>query len=181
MSDESLPTEARTPAWTIQPVGVEEVRPLRQRYLRPGAAPEAVVYRTDDDATAQHVAARLATGEVVGVGSLHAENRIAGIAPYGLPGMRVRGIAVDEAWRGKGVGSQVLRAMVRIGRTMGMREVWANARTSSLGFYRSARFKPVSSVFEIPGIGEHVVVARVLDKGSKKAKRSPNAKRSPTA
>lgn len=163
--------------WTVHEVDVEVVRPLRLKYLRPGADAADVEYRTDEDGSARHFAARDEHGTVVGVGSMHFENRVAGVAPYLNPGMRLRGMAVEDDWRGRGVGADLIRAMVRVGCDAGMQEVWANARTANLGFYQRTRFKPVSSAFEIPQIGEHVVMARSLVKEArpdkpKKPKRS---------
>ena len=171
-SDADTPEQATEAApvrpWTVHAVPVDEVRALRLKYLRPGGSDDDVVYKTDDDPTAQHFAAKDEDGNVVGVGSMHVENRVAGVAPYGVPGMRIRGMAVEETWRGRGVGADIIRAMVRAGCEAGMTEAWANARTANLGFYQRTRFKPVSSAFEIPRIGEHVVMARSLEKEAKK-------------
>ena len=166
-------TEVRP--WTVHEVEVDVVRPLRLKYLRPGSDESEVHYKTDEDATARHFAAMDENDQVVGVGSMHVENRVAGIAPYGIPGMRIRGMAVEEAWRGHGVGADIIRAIVAAGCEAGIQEVWANARTSNLGFYQRTRFKPVSSSFEIPKIGEHVVMARGLGKEAKKISKQAKA------
>ena len=46
---------------------VEEVRPLRSRYLRPDQPEEAVVYRSDEEETARHYAARAPDGRILAV------------------------------------------------------------------------------------------------------------------
>lgn len=147
-------------SFVAEEVPVEIVRPLRLEHLRPGQAPESVVYRSDEDPTARHYAVRDEGGRVIGVGSVHFSNRLAGEAPHEAPGMRIRGMAVEEAWQGKGVGAALLEAMLAMASEAGIREAWANARTATIGFYERTGFRPVSHEFDIPTIGPHRVVAR---------------------
>jgi N-acetylglutamate synthase-like GNAT family acetyltransferase len=165
-------------SFRIDEVSVETVRPLRQRLLRPDQPEDAVSYRSDEDHTARHFAAHDEGGRVVGIGSLHFENRVAGRGPFGEPGMRIRGMAVDDEWRGCGVGKGLLERMLAAGREAGVMEAWANARTATLGFYRRSGFHAMSSEFEIPDIGPHIVMAcslveRKRRMARKKKRRSP--------
>ncbi|MDF1701524.1 MAG: GNAT family N-acetyltransferase [Planctomycetota bacterium] len=158
-----------SPAFTVAAVDVSVVRPLRHLYLRPDQPVAAVAYKSDDCETCHHVAARDAEGTVIGVGTSHYADRVAGQPPFGHPGLRIRGMAVTDAWRSKGVGAALIAAMLEAGAEAGMVEAWANARTASLSFYRRHGFSEVSQVFELPTIGEHVVVAVSLAKWAKKA------------
>ena len=123
---------------------------MRARLLRPGQPEESVVYKSDADESARHFAAKDADGNVVGVGSLHFEDRRAGVEPFGSPGMRIRGMAVEDSWRGKGVGAGLLEAMLEVGTGAGIQEAWANARSKNLGFYERSGFRAMSSEFDIP-------------------------------
>ncbi len=162
-----------TPAFTIQQVDVEDVRPLRHKHLRPDQPEDAVCYQSDAEETCCHFAARDAQGNVIGTGSLNREDRVAGQPPFGTPGMRIRGITVDDAWRGKGVGTAMIAHLLEYGRAQGIAEAWGNARTENLRFYVRNGFREVSGSFEIPTIGDHVVVAlSLLPKGRKKRKKA---------
>ena len=161
-----------TPGFTIEEVDVEVVRPMRHRHLRPDHPEDAVTYQSDTCETCRHYAARDADGHVIGVGTLHFQDRVAGQPPFGSPGMRLRGMAVEDAWRGKGVGAGLIVRMIEHGVESGMAEAWANARTANRRFYLRSGFREVSSEFEIPSMGAHVVVALSLAKATKKARKA---------
>lgn len=150
------------PQYAVERVAVEIVRPLRHRHLRPDQPDDSVIYKSDADETALHVCVRDEAGEVIGVGSICAENRVAGHGPHLAPGQRVRGMAVETEWRGKGVGRAILEALTDIAQAAEALEVWANARVDAINLYERAGFERLSTEFEIPRIGAHVVVARAF-------------------
>lgn len=154
--------DATEPEYAVERVPVEIVRPLRHRHLRPGQPEDSVVYKSDVDETALHVCVRDEAGEVIGVGSICAENRVAGHGPHLVPGQRVRGMAVETEWRGKGVGRAILQALTDIAITAEALEVWANARVDAINLYERAGFVRLSTEFDIPKIGAHVVVAKAF-------------------
>ncbi len=61
--------------------------------------------------------------------------------------------------------------ILEYGRENAMAEAWGNARTQNLGFYKKNGFKEVSGEFEIPTIGEHIVVALSLEPKGRKARK----------
>lgn len=151
---------AREPDVEIRRIAAADTRPLRLSVLRPGQPPEAAVYPQDDDPATVHLGAFTPGGELVGIATLlPPEARVAGQPPYPEPGLRFRGMAVPEAWRGKGVGTLLLKELRRLARERGARELWANARLSAVGFYDRQGFKVVSTEFEIRGLGPHLVIA----------------------
>lgn len=147
------------PDYAVELVAVEVVRPMRHRYLRPGQPEDSVVYKSDACDTAMHACVRDDAGAVIGVGSVHAENRVAGHPPHHAPGYRIRGMAVEPDWRGKGVGRAILDHLLEVATEAGAAEVWANARVDAISLYERARFARLSSEFDIPTIGTHVVAA----------------------
>lgn len=157
---------------TVEEVPVDVVRPLRHRHLRPDQSEDAVEYKSDDCETCRHFAVRDADGAIIGVGTSHHADRVAGQAPFGTPGVRIRGMAVEDDWRGQGVGAALIGAMVGAAVAEGMVEMWANARTNVRQFYTRNGFKEVSQAFELPHIGEHVVVAMSLAKRVKRARKA---------
>lgn len=88
-----------------------------------GVPPELEV--DDDDPRAIHVLARDPDGRPIGTGRLTADGRIGRMA-------------VLKAWRGRGVGTAILRTLLEIARQRGDRRVSLAAQTTAEPFY--ARF-----------------------------------------
>ena len=156
--ESSIGDDAGSPI--VHCVEVGDVRPMRQRYLRPGQPPDAVHYTSDDDKTASHYAVRDDRGVVIGTGSMVFANRVAGVGPYRTPGARVRGMAVEERLRRRGIGRAILEKMIRVAIEAGIEEVWVNGREGAFEFFTACGFRNVSSEFEIPDLGRHIVMAR---------------------
>lgn len=75
------------------------------------------------DATATHFLAEDASGRPIGVARLGA-------------GGRFGRLAVTAPWRGRGVGTALLRAGLAHARAEGLPELFLDAQTHALGFYR---------------------------------------------
>jgi GNAT superfamily N-acetyltransferase len=142
----------------VEAVAAEDVRPLRGSVLRPGQAPDELVYPGDDHADALHAAILdpEAGGTIVG---------IATVAPEGHPrdprpgDWRLRGMATSPEVRGRGLGAALLAACLHHARDRGGERVWCNARVTAEGFYLRAGFVAEGARFDLPDIGPHVVMA----------------------
>lgn len=141
----------------VRPVPSEATHVLRMTVLRPSQPPSEVVYPGDDDPRTVHFGAFL-DGELVGIASLYAEARVDGSEP----GWRLRGMATDPRARRRGVGRALLDACIGHVTAEGGGELWCNARLVAVSFYAAGGFEVVSERFEIPGIGPHVVMRRLL-------------------
>lgn len=136
----------------VRPVPAEETRPLRQRILRPHQSLDELVVDGESSPDAGWYAA-VHDGNVVGT---------AGVFPESPPdtdlagSWRVRAMAVDEDFRGLGIGDMLLDAVLDHARRGGGRHVWCSARTPSEGFYERAGFRRVGEVYEPPDVGPHV-------------------------
>ena len=151
------------PDVTLRPVDAEAVRPLRREVLRRGQPPEAAVYPHDDDPRTVHLGAFAPDGALVGIATLlPPENRMAGQAPYRAPGARFRGMGVLPDWQKRGVGKRLLAEVRHLAKQRGAEELWANARVSAVPFYERQGLRVVSGPFEIPSLGQHLVVAERL-------------------
>ena len=139
----------------IRQVTAEDVRPLRHSVLRPGQAFEETVYPGDD--AGLHLGA-FDGDRLVGIASLYEEDRGGGRAG----GWRLRGMATDAGVRGAGFGAALLAGCVEAVAEAGGTELWCNARMAAVGFYRLAGFEVVSEEFDVPGIGAHVVMTRLV-------------------
>jgi len=96
--------------------------------------------------------------------SVHALARDAGGSPIGAgrltPDGRIGRMAVLAAWRGKGVGEALLRALVDQARARGWREVALHAQLPARVFYTRQGFLPDGEVFEEAGIAhQHMRLA----------------------
>lgn len=157
---------ARPARFRVAAVPVQRTRALRRAILRPGAGGAeieshegpgsfAVAAFADARAPADDPLSRSAGDEqIVAVGL---------VMPEGEPGAwRVRGMATSPSERGRGAGTAVLDALVAHATAQGAGRVWCNARLPARSLYRRRGFVVVSDVFELPGIGPHVVMELAL-------------------
>ncbi|HOY68307.1 MAG TPA: GNAT family N-acetyltransferase [Candidatus Ozemobacteraceae bacterium] len=112
----------------------------------PGLSPR---FAGDDDPGTVHIAA-LIDEEVVGCVTFlksTIEDR---------PAWQMRGMAVDTARQGRGIGRHLLdQARAILAAADPRRLWWCNARTSAVPFYRALGWETVSEEFEIPSVGPH--------------------------
>lgn len=151
-------------AISVRPVTPAETRPLRQLVLRPGQPTESSFYPGDDHPLTVHLGAFL-QDQLVGIASLYAERRDTGKAQG--PGWRLRGMASAPEVRGRGVGRALLQASVEHVARRGGGELWCNARMPAVPFYAASGFEVVSEQFDIPDIGPHVVMRRMVSGNSR--------------
>lgn len=144
----------------VEQVRVEVVRRLRGKVLRPGLPAELSVYPSDALPDAQHFAAWF-DNQVVGVASIFRE-QLKGFENE--KSWRLRGMAVDPNFQGKGIGKQILRECLNFIEQFDAELLWCNGRAAALGFYRSLGFKTVGAEFDIPPSGAHFVMILQLEK-----------------
>ncbi|MGE0193812.1 MAG: hypothetical protein AB7T63_17445 [Planctomycetota bacterium] len=156
------PAPTPPPGVCVRPVDVELARPLRLKFLRPGVGEAGVTYKTDDEQSAEHLGA-WRDDDLLGVVSFHLENRVAGVGPYGHPGLRARGLALDEASENaRALAAMLLAAALEGAKRLGAAELWANVRLRQIPLFEASSLVAVSSEFDIPGLGAHRVLARPL-------------------
>lgn len=127
------------------------VVPLRAAVLRPHLPPTESIYPADREPESRHYAV-LRDGGPVAVGSSFRTGE----------GWRIRGMAVVESSRGRGLGGQVLEAIVDGIASRGGGLVWCNARVTAAGFYQRHGFTIVGGEFDLPEIGAHYRMERVV-------------------
>ncbi|HWQ39418.1 MAG TPA: GNAT family N-acetyltransferase [Burkholderiales bacterium] len=99
------------------------------------------------DAQCEHVLAEI-DGEAVGTGRL-------------LPDGHIGRIAVLAAWRGRGIGSALLRELTAIAVRRGLERVVLHAQTHARHFYEQHGFRAEGEEFSEAGI-PHVRMAKPL-------------------
>lgn len=86
-----------------------------------------------------HVLARDEEGEPIGCGRI-------------TPAHKIGRLAVLPPWRGRGVGTALLRELIGRARTQGGTEVHLDAQVSALAFYQRAGFEAHGEVFDDAGL-----------------------------
>lgn len=129
----------------VELVAGELTLPLRQQVLRPGQPLADIPVPGEDGPDTAHVAALTADGRVVGTAVLLPE-------PYGerTDAWRLRGLAVPEDLRGRGVGGRVLRYALGQVALRGGGLVWAQVRDPARAFYQRQGFVPDGEPYDLP-------------------------------
>lgn len=147
---------------TIREVPLETVLPLRARILRAGRPLASARSSQDGLAATRHLAAITESGEIVGVVTYFpADTPLAA----GRQAVRFRGMAVDDALRGAGIGRALMREMCARVRGMGGEVLWANGRDGALTFYERIGFRVEGEGFldDDVQLPHHVVMAELDD------------------
>jgi predicted GNAT family N-acyltransferase len=145
----------------IRPITAAEARPLRHAVLRPGEPAEQIVFPGDDDPRAWHLGA-FRDGRLVGIASIYVEP-MPDVLDAAPTDWRLRGMATAAEVRGAGLGGELLAACIEHVRDAGGTRLWCNARTPAAGFYKRYRFTTHGEEFDIPGIGPHYRMSRIID------------------
>jgi 7-cyano-7-deazaguanine synthase len=137
------------------------VWPPRHRNLRRGQPFHTARYdEVDFLPTTWHMLLRLG-GRPVGCATLMADPREpAADGPYaGGPtlGLRLRGMAVDPEFRGRGFGRMLMEACQEESRRRGT-GLWCNARVGAIPHYLACGYQRVGEEFEMPAIGPHYML-----------------------
>lgn len=150
--------EPRTADEAIElgPLALADVLLFRQRLLRPHQRVNEVEFEGDRRPGALHVGAFVG-GRLAGVASVlpdaHPDRSDRGA-------WRIRGMAVDEGVRGRGLGGALLERCVDHARSHGAASVWCNARIGAVPFYERHAFVVQGDVFDVDVIGPHVRMTR---------------------
>jgi predicted GNAT family N-acyltransferase len=143
---------------SVRPIEAEQTRILRQRILRPHKQTYELVYPGDDAPDSLHVGA-FEEDELVGVASVMREQRSGEDDPGAW---RIRGMATIPEVRGHGHGGALLeRCLVHVA-AHGGTLAWCTARVTAMAFYRHFGFEAQGEPFEVPVIGTHYVMTRLI-------------------
>jgi thiamine transport system ATP-binding protein len=142
--------QLRAPALRVVELTPAQTHELRRRVLREGRDDADVVFDGDDDAGTLHLGAVDAGGTLVGVSTWLW--RPCPIDP-GPRDRQLRGMAVDHARQGGGIGGALLAAGVERALAAGATTVWANARDTALGFYERNGFEVLGDGYVDPATG----------------------------
>ncbi len=142
-------------ALQLQP---EEIQQLRNEVLWPHKSFENCILETDRLSTTFHFGVKV-DGLTVATVTLQQEKsqRLLQEKQY-----RLRAMAVREGYRGQGFGDAIVEAGLNHLRGLGVEVVWCDARVAALNFYRRLHFNELEEEYEIPIIGMHRFMWKVL-------------------
>ncbi|MBL7471687.1 GNAT family N-acetyltransferase [Robertkochia sediminum] len=149
------------PNYHLRLVDKSTVLEVRHPVLRSGRPPESAVFNGDELATTFHLGA-------------YYESRLVGVATLmltGRPGKQedgvyqLRGMAIIDEYRGKGVGGALLNKAENEVVARGGDLIWMNAREKAVGFYKRAEYRTIGPLFDIPKIGPHFYMEKSLNSG----------------
>lgn len=131
--------------WPVAMAGARQVRD--EVFVSEQGVPRELVW-DELDASASHVLALDAAGNAIGCGRLLADGHIGRMA-------------VLAKWRGKGVGSALLRRLLETARAAGRGRLVLSAQTHAVSFYARFGFTPEGGEFLEAGI-PHLRMTRAL-------------------
>ena len=134
----------------IKEITREQVLPLRSKVLRNGLDLEKCVFPTDDRAGIFHLG-RFVNDQLISIATFFPED----YPEKGEAGFRLRGMATDPDFAGKGYGADLINFAVKRLTSANASYIWCNARKIAVGFYEKLGFEIISDEFDIPGIGPH--------------------------
>ena len=123
-----------------------EAAPIRLQVFVEEQRVPAEMELDEFDALSCHALA-LADGRPVGTGRL-------------LPDGHIGRMAVQAAWRGRGVGAALLQALIAEAGRRGMAQLALSAQTHALGFYGRFGFLPEGEVYDEAGLPHQVMTRR---------------------
>ncbi|HEU5034443.1 MAG TPA: GNAT family N-acetyltransferase [Mycobacteriales bacterium] len=142
----------------VRRASAAEIVPIRHAVLRPGRPVSTALYAEDDRAV--HVGAWESSSDgelLVGCATVFPQPWPGDddpAAPPPEPGAwRLRGMAVDPSRQGSGAGRQVLALAVELARAAGAPLLWADGRTSALGFYERLGWQVVGEEYVVAASG----------------------------
>lgn len=143
----------------VRIISSEETRPLRFKVLwQHKANEESCVIDIDNSSGAIHV------------GAFEGENLISVASLFPMTNdaldykrqYRLRAMASDPEFRGKGAGREVVLFAIDLLRSQGYDILWCDARKIALGFYEKLGFAILSGWYDVPEIGPHKLMAYEL-------------------
>jgi len=158
-------------AQILQP---EEIQQLRNEVLWPHKTFENCILETDRLSTTFHFGIQ-EDGLTVATVTFQKENTdklkqdsTKGVSQGALQEKeyRLRAMAVREGYRGQGFGEAIVEAGLNHLRELGVEVVWCDARVAALNFYRRLQFEELEEEYEIPIIGLHRFMWKVLSSHS---------------
>ncbi len=155
---QAKPFSTNFPGMVVKFIRTADTYPLRLKVLRPGGTLEDCDFPNDRLEGSFHLGTH-AGDERISVASFYPEKHP---ALNGWKQFRLRGMATDPAFQGKGAGKRLMQFAVDHLKDLRVDVIWCNARTAAVPFYEKLGFVTKGDEFQIPGIGPHFLMIRKL-------------------
>lgn len=147
-------------AWSIMEAVIErvpaaETYELRHLVLRRGDSPAGVAADDDDEPENGHFVHKI-EDRVVATGTIRRRPTPTGVGPA----WQIRGMAVRPAYRGKGLGTAILTALLEHADAHGGGVIWCDARIAAKTLYERHGFSVAGEPFYDPVAGVQVPMLR---------------------
>jgi len=141
----------------VKYISTAETLDLRNRVLRNNAGFDKCVFPTDEIEGNFHLGCYV-EDKLVSIATFFPED----YAEKGARGFRLRGMATDPAFSGKGYGADLIKFAINELRSANASYIWCHARASAVGFYEKLGFEVISGEFEVPEIGPHFIMIKTI-------------------
>lgn len=126
----------RTASWEQD---CDRLRPIREEvFILEQNVPVELEWDGEDE-DALHLLAESQAGECIGTARMLADGHIGRVA-------------VLKPWRGRGVGSELMRSMLEAARKRGLKIAFLDAQVNAIGFYEQFGFHAEGEIFMDAGI-----------------------------
>lgn len=143
--------------YTIQVITPKQTHAIRKRILRDNRDDLSVDFTGDAEENTFHLGI-FEKKQLVGISSYM---RISNPSFEGLQ-YQLRGMALLEAYQGKGIGGRLLTAGIEQLKEQEVTLCWCNARTPAVAFYKAQGFQTFGEEFIIENAGPHMVMFKKL-------------------
>ncbi|MEY3849914.1 MAG: hypothetical protein RJA38_355 [Bacteroidota bacterium] len=140
----------------------EDIQQLRNEVLWPHKTFENCILETDRLSTTFHFGVQI---DDLTVATVTFQEETSSKLPQEKQ-YRLRAMAVREGYRGQGFGDAIVEEGVKYLSSLGIQVVWCDARVAALNFYRRLQFEEFEEEYEIPIIGLHRFMWKVLSSHS---------------
>ena len=144
----------------IKKISSIETYPVRHEVLRKGKPIETCQFKGDDDENTTHFGLFL-ENKLVGIISIFKENNTLFSE---LNQFQIRGMAVLEAFQGKGFGVELVKEAENHCINLNTDLIWFNARENAVPFYKKLGYNSIGDSFLIPDVGIHFAMYKKIRK-----------------
>ena len=140
-------------------INAADTHEIRSVILRPGRPLSNCTFPGDDDDQSFHLGA-FKDNSLVSVASFYFEKHPDFDDSYQY---RLRGMATLPEFQGQGLSSALLKMAFPIVKQNLCSLLWCNARDGALGFYQKVGFEKYGEKFDIPEVGPHFLMYKVIN------------------
>lgn len=144
--------------YQVKQILAKETYLVRHPILRTGKPLETCAFSGDDLPSTIHLGL-FNNSSIIGVASFMKNNKN---EFFKKSQYQLRGMAIIETFQGKGLGKMLLRKGEQLLKDKKTGLIWCNARIKAINFYKRNGYKITGVPFEIPEIGEHYIMYKLI-------------------